>query len=550
MADSDLMTMPPAILPDENDDARKRRLVASAGGMPPATFATANARPAEMSPGFSGAAMDAARGNANGNADGNAQDSERFGHLDENVRQAHLRRAATLAEKAIPAASRTGVPATPGNVPGTATMPPANLPAPSRSAASVMPPAGVSTATPSGAASPVRPTMPPAFVGPRPGPENVPKPDVGGQLMPPATISASAGAMPPEVYRTGDLTKPTTSLRDLSARAMPAAQVGPATQRLEDLLAKPRPELHGWKKVLDVIGQMNGIGQIVEANIPGSPQFYDAALRHARSQADIEQGTTQKQQSLESSAAQARFNTPEKRQAYMDAHPDQFEDLSDFQKNDWKLAGKFPQHEPTQPKAERPENLDREAYDFYTSQGMTPADARKRVLQDAQDVKPDRPTRSSPFEAFAYGTPEEKKSAQDFLGMEKRLGSRYRTPNEFEEKFRLFKEDPDTYKAMFGDKDKTGTLDRATATKMLNYFDRRRREINQDFTLDDTQKQEQLKDIEGLEKPFMNVVQSGASGGASDRVKVIDPSGNPGTIPRSQLPQAKNKGYKVAGQQP
>lgn len=198
------------------------------------------------------------------------------------------------------------------------------------------------------------------------------------------------------------------------------------------------------------------------------------------------------------------------------------------------------------PKAERLENLDREAYDYYISKGMNPAEARQQVLKDAQSAKPERQTHTSAFEAFAYGSPEEKKAAQDFLDLEHRLGSRYRTPSEFEEKYRLFKEDPDTYRAMFGDKS-AEKPDRATATRMLNYFDRRRREIQQDFTLDDNQKQEQLKDVENLEKPFMDAVQPGAaSGGKNDRVEVIHPNGQRGTIPRSQLPAAKKKGYREA----
>lgn len=201
------------------------------------------------------------------------------------------------------------------------------------------------------------------------------------------------------------------------------------------------------------------------------------------------------------------------------------------------------------PKTERPENLDREAFDYYVSKGMNPAEARQQVLKDAQSAKPDRQIHTSPFEAFAYGDAQEKKAAQDFLDLEHRLGSRYRTPSEFEEKYRLFKEDPDTYRAMFGDKS-AEKPDRATATRMLNYFDRRRREIQQDFTLDDNQKQEQLKDVENLEKPFLDAVQPGAAaGGKNDRVEVIHPNGQRGTVPRSQLDKAKKKGYREATQQ-
>jgi len=39
---------------------------------------------------------------------------------------------------------------------------------------------------------------------------------------------------------------------------------------------------------------------------------------------------------------------------------------------------------------------------------------------------------------------------------------------------------------------------------------------------------------------------SGAAGGADDRVEVVHPNGQRGTIPRSQLDKAKKKGYRVA----
>jgi len=166
-------------------------------------------------------------------------------------------------------------------------------------------------------------------------------------------------------------------------------------------------------------------------------------------------------------------------------------------------------------------------------------------------TREERQAHSSPFEAFAYGTPEEKKAAQDFLDMEKRLESRYRNPSEFEEKYRLYRENPDAYRAMFGDKG-SEKPDTATATRMLSYFDKRRREVQQDFTLDDAQKQEQLQEIERLEKPFMDAVQPGAAGaraGNNDRVEVIHPDGRRGSIPRSQLQAAKKKGYREASPQ-
>ena len=39
---------------------------------------------------------------------------------------------------------------------------------------------------------------------------------------------------------------------------------------------------------------------------------------------------------------------------------------------------------------------------------------------------------------------------------------------------------------------------------------------------------------------------SGAAGGSDDRVEVVHPNGQRGTIPRSQLDKAKKKGYRVA----
>jgi hypothetical protein len=44
---------------------------------------------------------------------------------------------------------------------------------------------------------------------------------------------------------------------------------------------------------------------------------------------------------------------------------------------------------PTKP--EKPEGLDREAYDFYVMGGMSPAEARKQVLKDAASIKQDKP---------------------------------------------------------------------------------------------------------------------------------------------------------------
>jgi hypothetical protein len=156
---------------------------------------------------------------------------------------------------------------------------------------------------------------------------------------------------------------------------------------------------------------------------------------------------------------------------------------------------------------------------------------------------------TNPFQASLYGTPEQKKAAQDFLAFEKKLGTRYQRPTEFEEKYRLFNEHPDIYKAMFGTK---GGISPAEARMMLNYFDKRKQEINKDYTLSDADRQQALAEVEQLEQPFMDAAQRAAAPGAGapegDTVNVISPTGVPGTIPRKNLEKALRGGYKLANQ--
>jgi hypothetical protein len=475
-------TMPPVVLPDEREEERKRKLLASAGG----------------SPEFLQSALNSARSQAGGGAS---------------------------AAQPSPAPSST------------ATMPPVAATPTMRSDAFPKPFSARDKDLAIGATS--QPTMPPVRMGPQPGPENVPAPEIGGQGMPPVGLDLAKAA---EAARSGgpsgtvqpDATKPNTT-------ALPPVKIGPQQQRYADFSAQPRPELHGWKKALDAIGAVFPIGQEIEKAIPGSPQNYDAKLNQAALRAAKEQTIGKGQQEAEKEASLAQFNTPEKRRAYMEKNPDLFDDVSDFQKHDFILAGKFPQREPAPEKT-----TDKKVDEYVNDKGQrvltfqrTDNSTYDKVGGQTQ-AKPAGHT--SAFEAFAYGSPEEKKAAQDYIDLEKKSAARYKTPSEFDEKFRLFKEDPETYKAMFGDK--AGAPDRATATRMLNYFDRRRREVNQDFTLDDGQKQEQLQDIENLAQPFMDVVQPGSRGGSEGRVTVTHPDGRTGTIPRSQLGAAKKKGYK------
>jgi hypothetical protein len=177
-----------------------------------------------------------------------------------------------------------------------------------------------------------------------------------------------------------------------------------------------------------------------------------------------------------------------------------------------------------------------------TGKAYTAYEARVKLAQDIQDTKPGGHT--SPFEAFAYGTPQEKKAAQDFLAFEKRMGAQYQRPTEAEFRYQLYQRDPEGYKAMFGDKAASG--DRAHAAKMLNFFQKQRTEISKNFMLGDDEKAQQLQEIDEMEKPFMDTARGNGAGGNGDRVNVIHPDGTQGTVPRSQLGAAKRKGYRVA----
>jgi hypothetical protein len=171
---------------------------------------------------------------------------------------------------------------------------------------------------------------------------------------------------------------------------------------------------------------------------------------------------------------------------------------------------------------------------------------------------------TNPFEAFAYGDANERKAAQDFITFEKKLGQRFEKPGEVEQRYTLFKRDPEAYKAMFGDRGATQdnaqtSRNQAQATRMLNYFAKQRKQVEEDFTLDDAAKQQQLTDIEELEKPFKEIALPIGAGGAiakpgggngprTDEVEVINPNGQHGYIPRANLQKALGRGYKQASQ--
>jgi hypothetical protein len=211
-----------------------------------------------------------------------------------------------------------------------------------------------------------QPVMPP-FVGPRqPVEELAPAaPRAQGPTMPPMPIG------PP---------KPQPLASQQAAQTMPPYQPGPQMQRYQELAATGQPQLGGWRKVLDTIGSLFPIGRAIETEIPGTPQNYNAKLNQAAVRAAKEQqfsAEAQRQTGDQQKQQQVSEQTPEWRRNYIAQHPDEFSDLTDFEKSDFILSGKFPQREPTQPQP-RTENL---------QQGY--ADAIRDAIQNNRDPNTD-----------------------------------------------------------------------------------------------------------------------------------------------------------------
>lgn len=245
----------------------------------------------------------------------------------------------------------------PPALPGTPlTMPPAGIPSAQQSAKapatpSVMPPAGpVFPGTPAPGSlqpesSPNRRAqllpddgqplgMPPARVAsPQPHDNAAPAPSE----MPPARISGTPppGSLQPESSPNGP------------AGMMPPAQVPVPKPEFGNVNAPPAqpPELHGWRKYIDSIGSIFPIGRAIETAIPGTPQNWEMKQAQQAERTETGQRIAKGKQDIESSEAKAQFETPEKRRAYMEQNPDEFQGISDFEKNDFILQGKFPQGE-------------------------------------------------------------------------------------------------------------------------------------------------------------------------------------------------------------
>lgn len=225
-----------------------------------------------------------------------------------------------------------------------------------------------------------------------PAPRTVatPEPEVGSS-MPAVPLGPSPRPAPP--YNPPAATP--TGLPPVGRAEMAAPQPGamPSVPVANQPLQKP-PELHGWRKALDVIGSMFPIGRAIETAIPGTPQNFNAKQAMEATREATGQKLTEGRQRIEATEAQAQFNTPEKRRAYIAQHPDEFEGIDDFQKNDFVLSGKFPQREPTQPKEE---GIDRQTYNALlkttnpdTGKPYTEQEAYEQVKTAGQKQPPEK----------------------------------------------------------------------------------------------------------------------------------------------------------------
>lgn len=176
---------------------------------------------------------------------------------------------------------------------------------------------------------------------------------------------------------------------------------------------------------------------------------------------------------------------------------------------------------------------------------------------------------TDPFQAYMSGNPEQQKAAKDFLTFEKQQGARFERPDEIQERYQLYKRDPEAYRDMFGNRG--SAQDQAQAARMLKYFDAQKNRVTNDFTLSDDDKKTQLAEIANLEQPYLaaaGVEAPGAQGVApparnaggnqdanskrnvggqsKDEIEVINPQGVRGYIPKANLAKALKAGYKQA----
>jgi len=159
------------------------------------------------------------------------------------------------------------------------------------------------------------------------GPPDIGPPGRTVPGMPPVSLSNPAIASP--------AAQPVAPKPD-SMFEMPAYKAGPAEQREQQMLAQGPPQLHGFKKGLDILGQV--FLPSLEQAIPGSPGHYTRELGQATEGAETERkhaaesatlGNVESQRREREAKAQlelAKANTPAKSdsldQQYSDAVAD------------------------------------------------------------------------------------------------------------------------------------------------------------------------------------------------------------------------------------
>lgn len=242
----------------------------------------------------------------------------------------------------------------------------------------------------------------------------------------------------------------------------------PAMDRYEELLSKGEPRLHGVKEVLDVLGQ--GFVPAIEAAIPGTPGHYRSQLGRARLGAEEESslGARQSQEDYQ------RFEENKPQTVESGGLAYESTPLGWAQIGTPKLAAsKTPTDEEQTVEDLMTGNNGQPRINPATQKPYTRLEADQAVKQAGQGHR-----LTSPFEAYAYGSPQERQAAQDFIAFERQQGSRYERPGEVEQRYALYKRDPEAYKAIFGDRGAAqNSRDQAQATRMLNYFERSLRAI-------------------------------------------------------------------------
>lgn len=240
-----------------------------------------------------------------------------------------------------------------------------------------------------------RPVPPPA-----PEPVQLQPMQPPANTEPPAAPSPVATMKPPSIEGTAPTSMPSTAMAPETSPVKPLVppKVGSAAEsqsELENLQNKVHGDtLASHDTTLGKIGHVaarvgNIAGNIlvpnVMANIPGTDlnnNIRTAGLKNELAQrtgAEEEQnsrGITDKfhQQQLENEQDAAKYDTPEKRQAYMAEKPELFNGLSDFEKNDYVLSGKFPQKEPVEPKEQTLSQLHANAVADAIKRGVNPAE--------------------------------------------------------------------------------------------------------------------------------------------------------------------------------